>query len=587
MIFAVLATWAYAAGGEELSDQSVPAPLPGLVQTFDYLPSRDGLGLLTGGPTDAGYAADAVAHPLLPTGTGGSRRFWQPRNPIWGTDPRGGTDVYSGSYQWNVDPEYPGYAGYSPFAIVDGDLRIRAQTTSSLPTSAAAAVLPVNPLTKTPYGYVSGVLSSKNSFSQQLGYWEFTARSTNGKATWPALFLLPANKRNPPEIDVLEQVGGYDPASVYRATAIDIATGPHQQSLHYDGDLSQDFHKYAVDWTDTAITFYFDGEPVGEPVAVADHPEYQTPFYMLMVPQIGSTIREWVPAPDEATPSPADMLISRVRVFQRPGPIGVDVSASSYLDDLAVDGRIATISAPSFGESTGETFTKVSDPDGLFTIDGDSLRLARSVPALGAEGHAVRIKVEDSMGRSRERLFTIVTVAAARAQANYLAVQDLTNPFWKQSNLTTPSESGVFEAIDGGQHVISNASTITRAAGAERYDASVEATAVSGRPDVELQVSDATGASHCLAAFDIRRGTIDYSACGGQFSDVVPYLIALPGGPVRVGFSFKTDDASSGFQEQISIGAGMDAAKYQGVTAAGMRLGNPWLYRAEAPAGSL
>jgi hypothetical protein len=567
-------------------------PLPGLVQTFDYLPSRDGVALLTGGPSDAGYARDEAAFPFGAFNPHGNGRCWQPRNQTLGAiDPRGSSDVYNGLYSFNVDPEYAGYARYSPFAVVDGNLRIRAQPTASVSPAFAPGVIEINPASNAPYTWVSGVLSSKNCFSQQGGYWEITAKFppfANGE--WPAGWLYPVTDEHPPENDIFEGVGGYDPATVYRATVLAVGQTTQQHMVAASG-LSQGFHRYGVGVTDTAITYYLDGVQVGMPVSIAAHPEFQQPFYMLLSMQIGSTLPDWVTAPDRTTPNPSDLLISHVTAWQWPGPIGIKFSALSYIDTLAVGSVVATLSAPSFEDgAAGLTFTKRADPDGMFTVQGDSLLLARAVPATTQSSHEVTIAVTDALGRSRQITETIQVISGTPSQRNYLASQVLTNPFWAGTNAIMPNASTVLETRANGQHILFNASVIPRDAGVATYEAWIEAVASLSRPEIMIQVFDAAYGSQCFAEFSIPNGTIDYGTCIGAFhgtgksNQLVPYITPLPNGRTRVGFQLVTDAATTGFQFLVDLGTAKDVFSYPGVNADGMLLANPWLYDVDGPA---
>ncbi len=540
-----------------------PPPLPGLVETFSYVPARDGLAMLGGGPTQRGYAAQAAGHP---------RRLWQPR--ITQTDdPKGGTDVYSGNYQWNADPEYPWSSHYSPFAVVNGDLRIRAQTTES--AGLRPREIGIEPISGAPYQYVSGYLSSKNSFSQQGGYFEITAMMPHGTATWPDFYLLPVDENHPPEIDINEYLG-QDPDTVYRATAI--SRGPTEHQAHVDAgtDLSAGYHTYAAYITDKAVTFYLDHARVAV-VDVTDSPEYDVPFYMAMNVQIGSRIPVWVPAPDATTPNPADMLVKSVRVWQRPGPIGVALSAASYFDSTPVGGSVAVVSAKNFGASAGNAFVILDDPEAMFALVANRLTLRRAVPATAEGLHRVRIQVTDNVGRTWQRLFSLRAVAAVPTSRNFIAAQDLTNPAWTKDGLAALDSAKLLENPGRGRHALVNAAAIERTAGVATYNLSVDAMSL-GRDWVNLQVFDATYTHSAQAWFDLEHKTIGYYTQGGGWTKCSPYLLNAPGGRTRIGFTFTTDQASTGFQVIAGLATAQSRVSYQGSSDRGVGLENLWLY---------
>lgn len=296
-------------------------PLPNLRKTFDYLPSRDGLALQIGGAgrvdSRAGYIADVAANPL---------HIWQPRqdqNAYSGflSTTKGQNNQDLGHYHWQADPEFSWSNGFSPFAIDgDGYLRIRAQPTASVTPAFAGGEIPNDPNTGASFPWVSGMLTTKDAFSQRGGYWEIDAKCPTGKAAWPAIWLYPQGEPlgyHIPEIDIMESFGG-EPgfsASVYHVNRI--GTGYVASSSSYDTgvDIGAGFHKYGFSHTENTLRYYFDGALIATK-DVTSAPEFWTGMYLLLSMTIGSRISNFVPAPDGTTPNPADMLIRSVRCWQ-------------------------------------------------------------------------------------------------------------------------------------------------------------------------------------------------------------------------------------------------------------------------------
>jgi hypothetical protein len=545
------------------------------VQTFDYEPARDGLALLKGGPTDAGYAAYHAAHPSL---------LWQPRYIPQGVDPKGGTDVYSGQYQWNIDPEFAWSNGYTPFSIDKaGNLHIRAQSTDSVSPSFQPGEIETNPVTGAPFSIVSGMLTSKNSFSQQGGYFEFTAQVPTGYGLWPAMWLMPFVEAHPPEVDIMEYVGGYDPSNVYRATAWSL-TGQTQTLYATPKNIALGFHTYAAMWTDTTLTFYFDGNVVATE-DITEHPELGEAFYFLMCVQVGSSLPEWVPPPNATTPAQADLVVRSVKAWQFPGPIGVHLSASAYLDSIPVGGTVGALSTPCFEQCGTLTYTKVSDPDGMFTISGSNLTLAQAVPASVKASHQVTVRVTDSFGRVRTRLFTLGVITGAPVQANYVTTQALNTGYWSGNNAALPAANTMMESAAVSDHTAYIASPIPRGAGAATYGAWVEATPALGRTEVYFQVFDATYASQAFGYFNLATGVVDYVATTGAFRGATALIAPLPGGAYRCAIQFTTDASSSGFQFITGVALSASVNSYAGNPLDGMVVQNPWIYNVNAGAG--
>lgn len=549
----------------------VVPPMPGLVQTFDYVPARDGLALLKGGPGDAGYVANRTANPT---------RIWQPRYQPWGGDPKGGTDIFNGSYQWNADTEYSWTGDYTPFSIVNGNLRIRAARTSTL--GLAAGQVPIEPVSGAAYTYMSGVLSSKNAFSQQGGYFEIIAKLPFATASWPAFWLMPVAETHPPEIDIIEYVSQSGSNTYHMAV---ISNGPvfNAHDTIVGIDLSRDFHKYAVNVTDTTVTFYIDDTATWT-FDITAMPEFGQPFYILLALQVGSRAAGWVPAPDASTPDTLDMIVRSIRVWQRQGPAGINLSTYSYLDSLAVGGTVAAISTPSFGASGANVYTKVSDPDGMFAIAGGNLTLAQSVPATTKANHPLVLRATDSLGRTAQRSVPIGVVTGNPIQANYITSSDLTTSFWTKENVTASAANTLLETANSASHDIF--ATTPRTAATRTFNTWVECTPTLGRPWVFMQMAVDNGfANGARAWFDLANKVIGYTATNGSWSNCQPFLSVLPNGAIRVGYRVTTDATSTGLIWRLGLANGQDADFYAGTTTTGMKLENFWLYNVNAAAG--
>jgi beta-glucanase (GH16 family) len=123
--------------------------------------------------------------------------------------------------------------------------------------------------------FFNRTIDTDGKYYQTYGYFEVEAKLPYGKGTWPAFWLLnhddPAPAR--PEIDVFEAYAGGGPnsgwsdsnlkptafASTIWPTGIDSAPAAGSKTFQNLGDLSAGFHKYAVKWEPSKITFYFDG----------------------------------------------------------------------------------------------------------------------------------------------------------------------------------------------------------------------------------------------------------------------------------------------------------------------------------------
>ena len=468
-----------------------------MTPTFDYQPARDGLALQTGGPLQAGYRADGIAHPT---------RLWQPRFPNE-TSPKGHSNPWNGEYQFYADPEYAWKGGFSPFAIVDGALRIRAQRSDGI--AAAAGELPENPATRRPYDWVSGVLSSRQSFSQQGGYFEITAKMPRGASTWPAFWLLPVNEDHPPELDVVEYLGR-EPTR-YRATCISLGPVFHATTIQAQLDLSEGVHRYGMMWTDTAVTFYLDDAAVAC-TSIVGRREYWQKFYLIVNLAIGSNKKDWVPAPDLESPSPADLMVQRVRAWQRRGPREVVLSGSSVEEGATLGSVVAKLSCVTDESQPSIAFRLSDSSTASFAIVGASLVTRTAISLMRAQSHQLTIEAEDSHGRRWRQPVSIVVLDAGSAP-NALAPDsqgNLLNPAWKtvgtRVGLASDGNSTqlLLEEENSAVHAVEQ--LIPKAQVAQRYLVSADL-ASHGRRFVKLEVSRNYG-KNVQAVYDLEGGEV-------------------------------------------------------------------------------
>lgn len=473
-------------------------PFADMYPTFDYVPARDGLSLLRGGPTQAGYTADAA-----------TRRdgVWQPR---FSTElsPKGHGNVWNGEYQFYADPEYPWSNGFTPFAIIEGVLRIRAERTARL--GFRPGEIPVDPHTRAPYGWVSGVLNSRRHFSQQGGYFEIDAKMPKGVATWPAFWLLPTDEVHPPEIDVVEYLG-HEPTK-YRGNCISIGPSPDESTFDVRIDLSAGFHRYGILWTDTAVGFYLDGIELVRK-SIVGRREYWQPFYLIVNLAIGSRRVEWVPAPTGATPDPADMLVRTIRVWQKAGPRGVVLSADAVLETAPLGTAVAELSCLGIDEAAKATFALRRDEAESFAVSGNVLKVRAPLSFLERPYHDLIIEAADGRGRTWQHPVSIAVLDGGAAP-NALAAgsgRSFAHPAWSKIGVRVVPDPGTGTELLLERPVTAAHSTeqlVRKAASAKRYIVSADLKP-HGREWVKFEISRNYG-KNVQAVFNVATGEIGH-----------------------------------------------------------------------------
>lgn len=212
-----------------------------------------------------------------------------------------------------VDPEFAGRGtkplGIDPFSVQDGVLTITAERTPSHLRSQLWD-----------YDFTSGLITTEQSFTQTYGYFEMRAKVPLVEGAWPAFWLLSADVSWPPEIDVMEHIGGDE---VYFSLHSDV--DDHHTSKTFSltlEDLDAAFHTYGVLWTPTSLTWYLDG------TAVASAPtpdDMHKPMYMLANLAVGGG---WAGDPDKSTTA-IDFEIDYIRAYSLGAPSGPPSGSSA------------------------------------------------------------------------------------------------------------------------------------------------------------------------------------------------------------------------------------------------------------------
>jgi hypothetical protein len=179
----------------------------------------------------------------------------------------------------------------------------------------------------------SGLLSSTDprsaGFSAQYGYFEMVSKFPPGKGTWPAFWLLTADRQADPdiEIDVVEYYGHW--TDRYQATVTVRPKGgrPGRSKTHWievpAGSLTEKWHSYGVAVGRQDVVFYLDRQEVWR---TPTPPEHQKPLGVLLNLALGSG---W---PIAETPNPSRMSVSDVAYYGDLSGCGVSPRAAGDPD---------------------------------------------------------------------------------------------------------------------------------------------------------------------------------------------------------------------------------------------------------------
>lgn len=171
--------------------------------------------------------------------------------------------------------------------------------------------------------YTSGSINTLGKFSVQYGRIEMRAKLPKGKGIWPAFWMMGTDRTEVGwpkcgEIDIMEFVG-HTPNVIYGTCHYpDFNRENHQSTgghILYESPFD-DFHIYAIEWSEDKIDFYFDDQlyfsfDTKNALNEAENP-FQKPFYLLLNLAVGGT---WGGEVDDEN-LPQSYLIDYVRIYK-------------------------------------------------------------------------------------------------------------------------------------------------------------------------------------------------------------------------------------------------------------------------------
>jgi len=272
-----------------------------------------------------------------------------------------------------------------------------------------------------------------------------------GQGVWPAFWMLGENINTVSwptcgEVDIMENFGTFNNnVSINNGTAhgpgYSGASGISKAiTLRFGEKVADDFHLYAIQWSQDSIQFYVDGT-LYSTVTPASLPSgkqwvFNNPFFILLNLAIGGN-STFLGTPDPNAPfANQDMLVDYVRVYQTtpvtattpvitPGQV---VNAASYLGDLApgalatvygnnlADGTSTIVANPSFPNTAGGVSVSVNGVNAPLIYVSPS-QINFQIPWETAPGPSVPVKVTRN---TIDSAIEYVTVAAPAAPSMFL-----------------------------------------------------------------------------------------------------------------------------------------------------------------------
>lgn len=246
---------------------------------------------------------------------------WRP-NSRWQNPSSGGFKDFAGT-NWNINPNHPDFAAYTPFSTAGGILTIKSIRTPQSLTGPIKEQMAQQGIGGAVPEWSGGYLV-QNPLVQKhkYGYFEFRARWPNsGKGMFPALWMLGSEgnldqqNKGAAEIDILEMFGKPNLVKTTLHMYDNNRVGTSQSVGKVQIDTSV-WHSYAVDWQPAYLRFYFDGVLVHE-ITGASATWYSSTMNLRLNYAMDA---RWFAADsvsDFSTPEELIMNVDYVRVYDR------------------------------------------------------------------------------------------------------------------------------------------------------------------------------------------------------------------------------------------------------------------------------
>jgi uncharacterized protein (TIGR03437 family) len=174
--------------------------------------------------------------------------------------------------------------------------------------------------------YTSARIKTQGLYEFQYGTVEARIKIPYGQGIWPAFWMLGNNIATGGwpacgEIDIMENIGK-TPATVYGTVHSPGPGNPPPDASSggsYNlpsGNLSDDYHIYAVQWSDQSVKFLLDGQQYFQAtpsMLPSSSWVFQHPFFIILNVAVGGN---WPGYPDATSTFPQKMLVDWVRVHR-------------------------------------------------------------------------------------------------------------------------------------------------------------------------------------------------------------------------------------------------------------------------------
>jgi len=191
--------------------------------------------------------------------------------------------------------------------------------------------------------YLSGIITSYDSFKMTHGYVEARVKLPAGQGLWPAFWLLNTHYvEDSPEIDVMEFLGQTTDRVYHTYHYFDTADNwakrstPSYTSMAEEWgitDWTAGFHTFGMSWSPREIVWYVDGietRRISDQDTINGHDVRISSQSMYLIANL-AVGGNWPGAPDASTTFPAEFEIDYIRAYKKKLADPLDLAADYQL----------------------------------------------------------------------------------------------------------------------------------------------------------------------------------------------------------------------------------------------------------------
>jgi len=175
------------------------------------------------------------------------------------------------------------------------------------------------------YEYTSARLKTRGTMDQKYGRFEIRAKLPQGRGTWPAIWLLPSDRKPGErwprigEIDIMEHVGyhqGWIVGTIH-TESFNWMKGTQKVDSIYIEHAHEEFHTYAIEWTENKIEWFVDGVSYHSVKKTSDNVAewpFDKRFYLILNIAVGGNWGGKMGVDESIWP--ARMVIDYIRIYE-------------------------------------------------------------------------------------------------------------------------------------------------------------------------------------------------------------------------------------------------------------------------------